>query len=96
MPFKSSNCCKLVFDHLSLSFNAVNTVLMYKIDVKFKYAGKAVCTYAHNFRNRIGCALIGACALIRMNMVHVYQVKLALSYLYRVNIISEPMLKIDT
>ena len=28
-----------------------------------------MCAYAHDFRQRLGCALIGACALIRTNTV---------------------------
>ena len=42
---------------------------MCQIAVKYEYASRAVCAYAHIFRKRRGCALIGACALIRMNTV---------------------------
>ena len=34
MPFKCTNRCKIVFDHLRLSFNAANTVLISKICIK--------------------------------------------------------------
>ena len=42
---------------------------MPKISIKFQIASQAVCAYAHNLRKRPGCALIGACALIRTNTV---------------------------
>ena len=54
---------------LGLSFNSVNMVIMRKNGLKYQYAGQAVCAKAHIFHKRPGCALIGACALIRMNMV---------------------------
>ena len=41
-------------------------VLMCKSGLKYRYVGRAVCAYAHNFQKQPGCALIGACALIRM------------------------------
>ena len=44
-------------------------VLMYKLGVQYQYAIPAVCAYAHNFLEQKGCALIGACVLIRMNTV---------------------------
>ena len=70
MSFKYSNCWKVVFDHLRLSFNASNAVLMCRIGVKYLYTIRAVCAYAYVFRKRPGCALIGACALIRTIMVY--------------------------
>ena len=42
---------------------------MCKIGIKYQYACQAVCAYAHDFRKRPGCVLIGACALIRTNTV---------------------------
>ena len=60
-----------MFDHLGLSFNAVNMVIMCKFGLKYQYAGRALCAFAHIFRERLGCALIGACALIRMNTVYI-------------------------
>ena len=33
-------------------------------------ANRKVCAYAHGFRKRPGCALIGACALIGTNTVY--------------------------
>ena len=42
---------------------------MCKIVIKCQYASRAVCAYAHVFQKRPGCALIGACALIRTNTV---------------------------
>ena len=38
---------------------------MSKICAKYQYASRAVCAYAHIFQNSPGCALIGACALIK-------------------------------
>ena len=69
MSFKCSNHCKIVFDHLWLSFDVANTVLLCKIGIKWQFASRAVCAYAHDFRKRPGSTLIGACALIRTNMV---------------------------
>ena len=60
---------KIVFDHLKFSFKAVNAVLMCKIGIKYQKASRTVCAYGHIFRKRSGCALIGACALIRTNTV---------------------------
>ena len=41
--------------------------------VKYQYAGRAVCAYAHGFHKQLECAFIGACALIRTNIVcHIY------------------------
>ena len=59
----------MVFDHLRLSINSSNAVLMCRIDVKYQYTIRAVCAYAHVLRKRPECALTGACALIRMNTV---------------------------
>ena len=70
MSCKCSNCSKLVFVRLRLSFNAVNTVCMCKNGIKYQYIRRAVCAYAHAFQKRPGCALLGACALIRMNTVY--------------------------
>ena len=69
MPLKCSNRFKIVFDHMRLSFNDVNTVFLCKKYVRYQYARGAVCAYACVFQRRPGCALIGACALIRMNTV---------------------------
>ena len=52
-----------------LSFNAVNTVLVCKKNFKYQFSSRAVCIYAHVFRKLPGCALIGACALIRTNTI---------------------------
>ena len=50
MSFKCGNRCKIiVFDHLSLSFNAFNTVFMCKMRIKYQYASPSVCAYAHVF-----------------------------------------------
>ena len=62
--------CKIVFDHIRLSFNAINTVHMCKIGIKCQFVSRAICAYAHDVRKRPGCALIGACALIRTNTVN--------------------------
>ena len=51
MLFKCSSCHKIVFDHLRISFNAANTVLMCKIGIKYQDASRVVCTYAHVFGN---------------------------------------------
>ena len=59
-----------------LSFlNTFNTVFMCKIGLKYQYASRTVCTYAHGFQKRPGCALIGACALIRTNTVGGFDLK---------------------
>ena len=70
MSFKSCNPCNIVFEHLRLSFNVVDTVFMCKIGIKYRNVSQAVCAYAHDFRKRPGCALIEAYALIRTNMVY--------------------------
>ena len=60
----------MVFDHLRLSCDAVDTVFICKIGIIYQYASRAVCAYAYVFGKRPGCALIGgACALIRTNTV---------------------------
>ena len=59
-----------------LSFYAVDTISMPKICINFQLASQAVCVYAHDFRKQPGCALIGACALIRMNTVSKFLVEL--------------------
>ena len=70
MPLKCSNRFKIVFDHMSLSFNDVNMVFFFcKKCVKYQYARRAVCAYARVFQKRPGCALIGECVLIRTNKV---------------------------
>ena len=69
LPLKCSNRSKIVFDHMRLSVNDVNTVFLCKKCVKYQYARRALCAYARVFQKRPGCALIGACALIRTNTV---------------------------
>ena len=71
MSFKCLNCCKVVYDHLQLSFNASNALSLCRIGVKYQHTIGTVCAYARVCRKRPGCALIGACALIRTNTVHV-------------------------
>ena len=61
MSFKCSIRLKTAIHHLILSFD---TVFMCKIGVNYQYISRAM-----NIRKRLGCAVIGACALIRMNMV---------------------------
>ena len=67
VSFKCFNHCKIVFDHLRLSFQKVYAVFMCKMCIKYKYASPVVCACAHVFRKRPGCALTGACVLIRTN-----------------------------
>ena len=55
-----------------LSFNVCYAASRGQIGEKYKYAGRAVCAYVHAFRKRPGCALIGACALIRTNTVFLF------------------------
>ena len=55
-----------MFDQLRLSFNAIQKC---KIAEKYQHARRVVCAYVYDFRKRPGCALIGACALIRTNTV---------------------------
>ena len=71
MSCKYSNRCKIEFDRLRLGFNAVNTVFMCKNDIKHQYVSRTVCAYVRAFRKRLGCALIGACTLIRTNTVNI-------------------------
>ena len=52
-----------------MSFDASNAILVCRIDVKHQYTIQAVFAYAHIFRKRPGCALIGACALIKTKTV---------------------------
>ena len=40
-----------------------------KSNVQFKYASRLVCTHTQVVWKRSGCVLIGACALIKTNMV---------------------------
>ena len=80
MSFKCSNCCKIVLDHLRFSYNASYVVLMYKIDVKYQYAIRAVCADACVFRKRPGRALIGACPLIKMNTMHLNYIDIICSW----------------
>ena len=51
MSFKCNKRCKIVFEHLTLGFNAVDTVFMRSVGVKYPYGSRAVCTY--------GCFLEG-------------------------------------
>ena len=37
--------------------------------VKYQYASLEVCAYAHIFQKRPGCAVIGACGLIKSKTV---------------------------
>ena len=60
MAFKYSCRYKILF----------YTVFICSMCVKYKYASRTVCGYANDFRKSPGCALIGACVLIRMNMVN--------------------------
>ena len=81
MSSKYSNCLKVVFDHLRFSFNASNAVLMCRISVKYQYTIQAVCAFAYVFQKIPGCALIGACALIRTNTVFgIHRKKIFLFY----------------
>ena len=70
MSFRCSKSCKIVLDHLRLGFNTVTIVIMCNIVVKYHYASRSVCAYTHDFLKLPRCSLIGACALIRTNMVH--------------------------
>ena len=67
MSYKYSNRREISFDHLRLRFYVV---FMGKSGLKYRYVSRAVCAYAHIFQKRPGCALIGACALIRTITVH--------------------------
>ena len=51
--------------------------------LKYQYASRTLCAYAHVFRKRPGCALIGACALIRMNTIRqIHQENMSQKYIY--------------
>ena len=58
-----------MFYHLRIGLNAINKALMCKIGTNYQYVSQTVCAYDHVFRKQPGCVLIGACALIRTNMV---------------------------
>ena len=47
---------QIVFDHLLLSFNAVKTVLMCTIGIKYQYVSQAVCAYARFSETTKVCA----------------------------------------
>ena len=66
MSYKCSSRRELLFDQLRIRYNVV---LMCKIGIKYQYFNRVVCAYAQIFQKRPGCALIGACALIRTNTV---------------------------
>ena len=59
---------KIVFGSLRLSFNAVNTIFMCKIGINTNMLVQQ-CAFMQVFRKQPGYVLIGACVLIRMNMV---------------------------
>ena len=59
---KYSNCCKIVFDHLRLHFNASNAALMCRIGAKYKYTIHAVCAYARFLEMAWVCAYWSLCA----------------------------------
>ena len=63
---KPSYLNKRVLGHLILGFD---TVLMCEIVVKYHCSSRGVCVYVLVFRSPPGCALIGACALIKTNTV---------------------------
>ena len=44
---------------------------MCKIGTKYQYCSRVVCACAQLFQKQPGCALIGACALIRTNTVYI-------------------------
>ena len=66
MSYKCSNRRKLLFDQLRIRFNVV---FMSKIGIEYQYLIRVVWAYTQIFQERTGCALIGACALIRTNTV---------------------------
>ena len=74
LPVKCSNHLKIVFDHAMLSLNAAITVFLCKNCIKKKTIclSRSVCLSICFFWKRPGCALIGACALIRTNTVCIY------------------------
>ena len=49
---------------------------------KYQYFSRVVCAYAQIFQKRPGCALIGACALIRTNTVCCYDVVIFVHILF--------------
>ena len=66
MSFICSIRLKTAIHQLMLSFD---TVFVCKIGVNNQYVSRAMCDYEHVFQERLRCAVIGACALIRTNMV---------------------------
>ena len=85
LKVKCSKRCTIVLNHLRLSLNTVYMVLMCKVGVKYQNASRAVGTYVHYFRICPGCALIGACVLIRMNTVFYDNAILLFCYLWTYN-----------
>ena len=62
MSFKCSNCCKVVYDHFQLSFNASNVLSLCIIDGKYQHTIGAVCTYARFSETTRVCAYWSMCA----------------------------------
>ena len=63
MAFKCTNCCKILFDRLRLSFDAANKILMCKIGIKWQFASRAVFAYAYVFfKTTRVCAYWSMCA----------------------------------
>ena len=55
LSFKCCNHCEMVFDHLRLSFNAVNIVFMRKTGIKYQYVSQ--CALIHVLGNDQGVPL---------------------------------------
>ena len=68
LSFMFSNQCKIVFKDLRFDLTQFISYLCVKL-VKNTYIPVEHCALIHSFRKRPGCALIGACALIRINTV---------------------------
>ena len=70
MTFECYTRCKIVFYQLKLRLHVANMVLMRKTEAYNTNMLVKQCALMNMFfRNLSGCALIGACALIRTNTV---------------------------
>ena len=72
MALKWPYRCKIVVRRIQVSFKSVYAVFMCNIGVKYQYGSRAVCAHFVILPKRTGCALIGACALIRTNTAYLY------------------------
>ena len=90
--FMCSNRCKIVFKDLRFDLTLFISNLCVKL-VKNTNIPVEHCALIHSFRKRPGCALIGACALIKLNTVFFF---LILKLCFNYTSFSNKLLKIDS